>query len=214
MKTLRILVADDHDIVREGVRILIEREPGWEVCAMAKSGREALDEAKRTRPDVIVLDMTMPELNGLETARRIRRALPESEVLIFTARETEELIRDVFTAGAKSYILKSEATIYLISAIKALAEHKPFFTNRVSEVLFERFTRGRSPADEPGRLSTREHEIIRLLAEGRTNKEIGGVLGVSVRTVETHRAHIMAKPGLGSLAELVRYAVRHGFIEP
>lgn len=213
MTTLRVLVADDHDVVREGVRMLIEREAGWEVCATACSGREALEKAKEFKPDVAILDMTMPELNGLQAARRIRRGSPDTEVLIFTARESEELIRDVFEAGAKSYILKSQATEHLVSAIRALAEHKPFFTSQVSDALFRRFE-DESQSDNSRQLSTREHEVIRLLAEGKANKEIAAALGVSIRTVETHRAKIMSRPGFGSLAAIVRYAVRHGMIEP
>lgn len=213
MTRLRVLVADDHDVVREGVRMLIERQPGWEVCATAATGGEAIEKAKHFKPDVAILDMTMPELNGLEAARRIRRAAPHTEVLIFTARETEELIRDVFEAGAKSYILKSEATEHLVSAIRALAEHKPFFTTRVSKALFDRFSAA-SRHDDGSRITTREQEVIRFLAEGKTNKEIADTLGLSLRTIEAHRANIMNKPGLGSLAAIVRYAVRHGMIEP
>lgn len=213
MSTLRILIADDHEVVREGTRLLLQREAGWEVCAVARTGREAVEQAKQCRPDVVVLDLTMPDLNGLEATRRIKAALPSTEALIFTARESDELIREVFEAGAKSYILKSEAATYLVAAIKALSQHKPFFTNNVSEILFHRFLTREPAAAADERLSTREQEIVRLLAEGKSNKEVAAALGVSVRTAETHRAAIMRKPGIGSLAGLVRYAIRHGIID-
>jgi DNA-binding NarL/FixJ family response regulator len=216
MKLLRILIADDHDIVRAGTQMLIEGEPGWSVCAVAKTGREALEQAKQHRPDVVVLDITMPELNGVEATRLIKNALPRTEVLVFTAHETDEIIRRAFEAGAKSYILKSEATEYLLAAIKSLAQHEPFFTSKVSEVLFEKFLNpsahtGDAAQDDP--LTTREQEIVRLLAEGKSNKEVAHVLQISVRTAETHRAAIMRKPGIDSLAGLVRYAIRSRIIE-
>jgi two-component system response regulator NreC len=213
MSAVRILIADNHEVVREGARILIEREPGWTVCAIATTGREALEQAKRHRPHVAILDMIMPDLSGLEAARRIRRALPATEVLIFTANEDEEAVHEVFEAGAKSYILKSEAASHLVGAIKALSEHKPFFTNKVSEILFRRFTDGRPRKDEGGRLTAREQEVLGLLAQGKSNKEVADVLGISIRTVETHRANILHRPEIGSIAGLVRYAIRHGVIE-
>src|ERR1700756_1525753 len=135
MKTTRILLADDHEVMREGLRLLLEKEPGFEVCGAARTGREAVDQAKVLKPDVIVLDMSMPELTGLEAARQIKRALPETELLIFTANDSEDIIRQVFDAGANSYIRKVDATTHLLDAIKSLREHKPFFTSRVFEVL-------------------------------------------------------------------------------
>jgi len=212
MKTVRILIADDHEVMRTGVRALLESEPGWEVCGVAKTGREAVDQANRLRPDVVILDMNMPELNGLEAARLIKQLLPTTELLIFTARETEDLVREVFEAGAKSYIRKGDAASHLIDAVKMLAQHKPFFTTKVSEVLFAKFLDrsdtqpGEEKVAEP--LTPREQEIVRLLAEGKSNKEVADTLGLSVRTAETHRANLMRKLKFSSLAELVRYAVR------
>jgi two-component system response regulator NreC len=205
---LRILIADDHEVVREGARALIEHEPGWEVCGVAVNGREAVESANKLKPDIVILDMTMPELDGLEALRQIKRASPNTEVVIFSAHHSEQLIEQLFEAGAKSYIQKSDAGRYLLAAIKALAEHKRFFTPEISNVLFAKFS-GLGAHE----LTPREKEIIRLLAGGSSNKEIALALGISIRTVETHRANLMHKLGIDSLAALVRYAVRNHIIE-
>ena len=216
MNTLRILLADDHEVVREGLRALIENEPGWEVCGTASTGREAVLRATELKPDIAVLDMTMPELSGLEAVRQIKRALPLTEVLVFSGHRSEELVSQVFDAGAKSYICKADAGRHLVAAIRSLAEHKPFFTPEVSEILFSRFlaadARKKNGAAEQ-KLTTREREIVRLLAEGRSNKETAGILGISIRTSETHRASLMRKLSLDSLPALVRYAIRNHIIE-
>jgi DNA-binding NarL/FixJ family response regulator len=215
---LRILIADDHDVMREGTRAVIERQPGWEVCGIAVTGREAVKQAFALKPDVVVMDMSMPELNGLDAAVQIKRRLPQTEILIFTAHQTDKLIREVFEAGAKSFIFKSDAHHFLVEAIESLSKHKPFFTNKVSEVLFaEILHRSEEKSDDAQtslRLTRREREIVQLLAEGRSNKEIAGVLGVSVRTAETHRANVLRKLNLDSVASLVRYAIRNKMIEP
>lgn len=214
---LRILIADDHDVMREGTRAVIERQPGWEVCGIAGNGREAVAQAIQLQPDVVIMDMTMPELNGLDAAVQIKRRLPRTEILMFTAHETDELIREAFEVGVKSFIFKSEAHTYLVEAIQSLSQHKPFFTNKVSEVLFaeilDRSEAKPHAAQTSKRLTAREREIVQLLAEGRNNKEVAGVLGISVRTAETHRASILRKLSLDSLASLVRYAIRNKIIE-
>ncbi|MEY2511758.1 MAG: hypothetical protein QOE26_2521 [Verrucomicrobiota bacterium] len=216
-KTLRILVADDHDVMREGTRAVIERQKGWELCGLAATGREAVAQAILLQPDIVIMDMTMPELNGLDAAVQIKRRLPDTEILMFTGHETDELIREAFRAGVKSFIFKSEAHTYLVEAIESLSRHKPFFTSKVSEILFaDILTRSEktSGVNHPGqRLSAREREIVQLLAEGRTNKEVGDVLGISVRTAESHRASVLRKLSLDSVAGLVRYAVRNKIIE-
>jgi two-component system response regulator NreC len=216
--TLRILIADDHDVMREGTRGVIERQPGWEVCGIATTGREAVEQAFALEPDVVVMDMSMPELNGLDAAVQIKRRLPRTEILIFTAHETDELIREVFEAGAKGFIFKSDAHQLLVKAIQSLSEHKAFLTTKVSEVLFADMLNrsGAKPhvAETGKRITIREREIVQLVAEGRNNKEIAGVLGISVRTAETHRASVMRKLSLDSIASLVRYAIRHKMIEP
>ena len=208
MSPLRILIADDHEVMREGVRVLIEREPGWQVCATAANGMEAVALARKAKPDVVVLDMAMPELDGLEALRQIKRASPNTEVVVFSAHHSEDVIKQLFAAGAKSYIQKSDSGSYLIAAIKSLAEHRPYFTPEISEVLFAKFSRGSQE------LTVREREIARLLAAGRSNKEIALNLGISIRTAETHRATLMHKLGVDSLAGLVRYAIRNNIVEP
>ena len=214
MEKLRILLADDHEIVRQGVRMLIEKEPGWEVCAEAADGRKAVALAENLTPDVVVLDMGMPELNGLEAARQIKRALPKTEVLIFTGEESEQLIHEVFATGARSYILKSELSEHLVAAIRALGGHKPYFTKRISEVVFARYLDGAPGAgkDKTEGLTPREREIVQLLAEGKSNKEVAAFLGISIKTVETHRATTMRKLRMDSFADLVRYAIRNKII--
>ncbi len=216
--SLRILIADDHDVMREGARAVIERQPGWEVCGMAATGRQAVERAFALEPDIVVMDMSMPELNGLEATRQIKRRLPQTEILIFTAHQIEELIPEAFKAGAKSLVFKSDAHIYLVEAIESLSQHEPFFTEKVSEILFSKIlnrAEGNRAASEPGqRLSAREREIVQLIAEGKSNKEVAEALGISVRTAETHRASILRKLNVDSIAGLVRYAVRHQIIEP
>ena len=215
---LRILIADDHDVVRQGTCAVIERVPGWEVCGIASTGREAVAKATELQPDIVVMDMTMPELNGLDAAIQIKRRLPKTEIIIFSGHATEQLIREAFEAGVKSFINKAEAHTYLVEAIESLSRHKPFFTDDVSEVLFSNIlnrAEGNRDATEPGqRVSPREREIIQLLAEGKSNKEVAEALGISVRTAETHRASILRKLNLDSVADLVRYAIRNKIIEP
>ena len=216
MKSLRIFIADDHLALQEGVRTIIEQQPGWKVCGTAITGREAVESARKLSPDIVVLDLVMPELNGLEVLRQIKRFLPQTEVLIFTAHFEEELIRQAFRAGARSFIMKTEPLSSLVEGIRSLAEHKPFFTNKVSEVLFSRLVDapehdGNSKSAH--RLSMREREIVQLLAEGKSNKDVAAALGISVRTAEAHRASVLRKLGIDSIADLVRYAVRSGIIK-
>jgi DNA-binding NarL/FixJ family response regulator len=215
---LRILIADDHEAMRDGTRAVIERQTGWEVCGTAATGREAVDQGLKLSPDVVVMDMTMPELNGIDAAVQLKRRLPKTEILIFTAHETDDLIRDAFGAGVKSFINKSEASSHLVKAIESLSRHKPFFTDNVSKVLFANMvergegTRGKSRSGEG--LSQRERQIVHLICDGKGNKEVAEALGISVRTAETHRANILRKLSLDSVAGLVRYAIRNKLIEP
>jgi DNA-binding NarL/FixJ family response regulator len=215
MSAIRVLIADDHRALQEGVRVIIEQQSDWQVCGTAATGREAVELAQTLKPDVVVLDLVLPELNGLEVLRRIKRFLPETEVLIFTAHFEEELIRQAFAAGARSFILKTEPLSSLVEAIRSLAEHKPFFTNKVSEVLFSGLVDPERNENSKSvhRLSAREQEIVQLLAEGKSNKDVAAALGISVRTAEAHRASVLRKLGVDSIADLVRYAVRNGIIE-
>jgi DNA-binding NarL/FixJ family response regulator len=213
---VRILLADDHDVLRRGLRHLLQEQPGWEVCSEALNGREAVDMAKEHRPDIAIIDISMPELNGLEATRQIKKALPRTEILIFTMHDDEQLVRDVLAAGARGYLLKTDASRHIVAAVEALAHHKPFFTSHVSETMLESFLRQPRHGDETpssGPISAREREIIQLLAEGNSNKKISALLGISVKTVETHRATIMRKIGASSVVDIVRYAVRNKIAE-
>jgi DNA-binding NarL/FixJ family response regulator len=216
-RTIRVLIADDHEVLREGARGLIEEEEGWEVCGIACNGREAVEMAKTLKPDVVLLDMTMPEISGIDATRLIKKALPETEIVIFSAHASEQVIEQAFEAGVKSYIKKADAARDLVSAIRSAAEHKPFFTPEISEIIFAKFLNPSAksvPGQPQHELTAREREILRLLAEGGSNKEIAKALGISVRTAETHRATLMRKCGLDSLAAIVRYAIRNSIIEP
>ena len=216
MKAIRILLADDHKVVRQGTRALLSAIPEWEIVGEADNGRDAVSLTAELKPDIVILDISMPELNGLDATRQIKKKSPETEVLIFTGQETEELVHDVFDSGARSYIMKTDAADHLIDALKALSEHKHFFTSRISEIVFAQYIQGKRALEgnaEKSRITDREREIVQLLAEGKSSKEIATILGISVRTVETHRAAIMKKLGLKSFSELIRYAVRNRIIE-
>ncbi|HYM08301.1 MAG TPA: response regulator transcription factor [Terriglobales bacterium] len=218
MSLVRIVVADDHDIVRHGLRTLLETRQGWEVIGEASDGRQAVDIAKRLKPDVVVLDISMPELNGLEAARQILHDVPRTEVLILTMHRSEQVVRELLQAGARGYLLKNDAARELVAAVEALSQHQPFFTSEVSEIVLQGYRRPSVDTDQTqtpsARLTVREREIVQLLAEGKSNKEVATALGISVKTAETHRTNIMNKLNLHSLSELVRYAVRNNMIEP
>ena len=213
---VNILLADDHDVVRRGLRDMLNAHEGWQVCGEASNGREVVDLARNLKPDVVVLDLYMPELNGLEATRQIHHELPRTEVLIFTMHETEQLVREVLAAGARGYVLKSDAGRNLVNAVEALSHHKPFFTAKVSQTLLDAYLK--TPAgEEDGRsvrsLTPREREIVQMLAEGKSNKEVASRLSISVKTVETHRATVMRKLEINSIVELVHYAIRNGLVE-
>jgi DNA-binding NarL/FixJ family response regulator len=213
---VRILIADDHEIMRQGLRDLLEKHEGWEVCAEASNGRQAVELAIKLRPLVVILDISMPEMNGLEATRQIKKALPDTEVLIFSMHENEDFVQDVLNAGALGYLLKSDAALNVTAAIEALCEHEPYFTRKVARTMLDVYLQRKRENGElaPRQLTAREREIVQLLAEGRGNKSVSALLGVSVKTVETHRAAIMKKLGLRSLAEMVRYAIRNRMIQP
>jgi DNA-binding NarL/FixJ family response regulator len=214
---VRILVADDHHVVRAGLRALIESHSGWQVCAEASNGREAVEKTGQFKPDVAVLDIGMPLLNGVEATRQIRKLSPQTEVLILTMHDSELLIQEVLGAGATGYILKDDADRNLIAALDALRRHEPYLSSRVSEAASKAvLTHGEGPTRDRSsrsRLTPREREILQLLAEGKSNKEVAGFLGISVKTAETHRANIMLKLDFHSITELVRYAVRNKIIQ-
>jgi len=215
---VRIVIADDHEIVRRGLRSLLEAVAGWEVVAEAASGREALEKVQELHPNLAILDVGMPVMNGLEATRNIVKASPQTQVLILTMHETEQMVRDVLDAGARGYVLKSDAGRDLVSAVEALLQHRTFFSPRVSDMLLAAYLEGTErPISGPAqrnRLTPREREIVQLLAEGKSNKEVAATLNISVKTAETHRTNIMNKLDLHSISELVRYAVRNNIVEP
>jgi DNA-binding NarL/FixJ family response regulator len=213
---MRILIADDHDVVRTGLRQLLLERRGWEVCGEAKTGREAVALALSSKPDVVVMDIGMPELNGLEAARQIRKVLPNTEIVILSLHLSDELVYEIVQAGVRGYVLKSDANRDLVNAVEALSMHRTFFTAKVSEMMLDGFC-NRKPRGQNGtvrdRLTSRQREIVQLLAEGKSSKEVAVALNISVKTAETHRANIMRKLELHSVSELVRYAVKNQIIE-
>jgi DNA-binding NarL/FixJ family response regulator len=211
---IRILLVDDHDAVRRGVQTMLESHPGWEVCAEASNGRTAVKLAQQLKPNIAVIDLELPDLNGLEATRQIKKELPEVEVLIYTMYETEELIRKVLAAGARGYVLKSDAGQHLTEAVEALSRHKLFLTPVASETVLESFLKSTRHEREDSVLTNREREIVQLLAEAKANKEIAAALCISVKTVETHRASIMRKLGINSIVALVHYAIRNNLVGP
>jgi DNA-binding NarL/FixJ family response regulator len=207
----RILIADDHHVVRAGLRAILEAQPNWEVVAEAGDGKEAILKAIEAKPDVAVIDYSLPLVNGIEVTRQIRGRLPRTEVLIFTMHDNETLFQELLKAGARGYLLKSDAKLHLIGAIEALAAHKPFFTAKVYEALLSTYVKG---SKRPGSLLTgRERQVVQLIAEGHTNKETAELLNISLKTVESHRASVMRKLDLSSPAALVRYAIRNKIVE-
>jgi DNA-binding NarL/FixJ family response regulator len=209
---LRILIADDHDVVRSGLRAVLETRSGWEIVGEAADGRAAIEQAVATKPEVAIVDYSLPLVNGTEVTRQIRAMLPRTEVLIFTMHDSDALMREALQAGARGYVLKSDAQRYLVTAVESLAAHRPFFTGRVSEALLDTFlAKGNQ---EESVLTGREKGVIQLIAEGHTNKGISELLRISVKTVESHRASAMRKLNLSSTAALVRYAVRNKLVEP
>jgi DNA-binding NarL/FixJ family response regulator len=219
MEVLRLLVADDHEIVRKGLRSLLEAQPGWQVAGEASDGREAVEKAKELHPDVTVLDLGMPSLNGLEAARQMLKNDARAKILILTMHESDPLIRDVLDAGARGYVLKTDASRDLVTAVNAVRSNKTFFTAKVAQMVLDGYLdqgpkKEKPQAESPKtRLTPRQREIVQLLAEGKSSKEVAVQLGLSVKTAETHRANIMRRLDCHSVSELVRYAVRNNIIE-
>lgn len=214
MRPARIVIADDHEVVRRGLAATIAEVPEWTVVGQAANGREAVALVATHKPDVAILDITMPELNALEATRLILDSDPPPRVLILTAHESEQLVREVLSAGAQGYVLKSDAGRILVTAVEALLDARTFFTSRVAQMVLEGFLRGGTevPASTPS-LSPREREIVQLLAEGKSSKEVAVALNLSVKTAETHRANIMRRLNCHSVSELVRYAIRNNIID-
>lgn len=221
LRNYRLVVADDHAVVRRGLRALLDAQPGFEVCAEASSGPETLDCVRKLRPDMVVLDLTMPEMNGLDVTRAIRERFPSTAVVVLTMHFSEDLAREVLRAGALAYVLKSDADSELLAAIDHVRHNRPFFTGALAATMAHTFVHGasniqskasRKPLpDSP--LTRREVEVVHLLASGKSNKQAATELGVSIRTVESHRTHIMRKMGFQSFSELVRFAVRNNLVD-
>ena len=215
MKKLRILLADDHEMLRRGLRATLTEQPGWEICGEAVNGRQAVGLARQLRPDVVVMDLAMPELNGLEATRQIRRALPRTEVLVLTFDESEALVREVLKAGARGYVLKNDLSRVLVQAVENLSLHRPYFTSKVAEVLLKDFGRELNTLESAALhnpLTAREREVLQLVAEGRSTKEVAEVLHISAKTAENPRTNLMRKLKVKSATELVRYALRNKII--
>jgi DNA-binding NarL/FixJ family response regulator len=208
----RILIADDHHVVRSGLRTVLEAQPGFEVVGEAADGQAVVEAALRIKPDVIVLDYGMPVRNGVEATREIRSRLPRTEVLIFTMHDSQDVIEDILSAGARGYLLKSDANDHLIAAVQALGRHEAYISGKLAagllDTLLDRRRRGKREV-----LTPRERSVVQLIAEGNTNKVICSKLGVSLKTIETHRAAAMRKLGLHTTADLVRYAVKNRIVE-
>jgi DNA-binding NarL/FixJ family response regulator len=216
MSPLRILIADDHDLMRRGIRALLESHAGWTVCGEAQNGREAIERAIELKPDIAVLDMTMPELNGIDAAQRIQKDSPATKILMLSMHYSEQLVAQLIQARIHGYVVKSDSDRDLERAVGALVVGKSFFTPLATREMLAKLTAGSSPEPEPtdNRLTTREREILQLLSEGKSSKEVASILDISTKTAETHRANIMRKLEIHNVAALVRYAVRNRMIEP
>jgi DNA-binding NarL/FixJ family response regulator len=214
----RILVADDHEVVRRGLCALLQGQPDWELCGEAGDGREALEKTQKLKPDVVILDIGMPSLNGLEATRQILKSMPHTKVLILTLHDSDQVVREVLNAGARGFLLKSDAARDLVAAVEALRRDKTYFTSKVAAMVLEGYLKNATPGAQAAppqtrnRLTPREREIVQLLAEGKSTKEVAVALGLSVKTAETHRSNIMRKLELHSVSDLVLYAVRNNIV--
>ena len=209
----RIIIVDDHDAIRRGVRQLLDTKPYYQVVGEASDGRSGLELAREARPDIAILDYSIPELNGLDLSHALKREFPRIEILIYTMHDREEIIMDVLRAGVRGFVLKSDTEKHLISALDALSIHRSYFSGAISDTLLDQFLESK-PQSSASSLTHREREVVQQVAEGKLNKQIAARLNVSVKTVETHRASAMRKLKLKTTAALVRYAVRNLLVEP
>lgn len=215
---LRILIADDHEVVRRGLITLLRGHDGWEICGEAKDGREAVEKAKQLKPDVVILDVGMPNLNGLAAARQLTQQDPQQKIIVLTITDSDQVVREALDAGARGFVLKSDAARDLVSAVEALQRNRVFFTQRVNDLVLAGFLdkgQAASTRESPRlpKLTTREREVIQLLAEGKSSKEVASLLNLSTKTAETHRSNIMRKLGFHSIRDLVVYAVKNNIIQ-
>jgi DNA-binding NarL/FixJ family response regulator len=211
MKRIRILLADDHAVVRQGFKMILQAQPDMEIVGEAGNGREAIELAEKFKPDVVVMDVAMPELNGIEATRRVTNAAPHTRVIALSMHKDSVYVREVLRAGARGYLLKDSGSDDLVSAVRAIARGEGYLSPAVSDAVLDDYRRHvTNPIDL---LTSREREVLQMLAEGKTNKEIAGILDLSVYTVDAHRGRIMEKLNLHSINELVRFAVRNGLID-
>jgi len=215
MKPFRILIADDHELVRRGLRVMLENHPGWEVSGEASDGREAVERTGELKPDLVLLDIGMPNLNGIEAARQILANCPATHILILTMHYSQQVVREVLAVGAHGFLLKSDAGRDLLNAVEAVQQHRTFFTSQVTEIVVDGYLNQerKEPLHPKNRLTAREREVVQLLAEGKTSKEVAMALNLSVKTAETHRTNIMRKLDLHSVADLTLYALRNGIAQ-
>ena len=212
---VRILLADDHDLVRQGIRAVLQERPGWEICGEASNGREAVEKAQLLKPDIVIVDVGMPYLNGVDATRQITKTNPAVKVLVLNIHQSEQIINEVLEAGAKGYLLKSDAAQELINGVESILRNKPYFTPMVADEVLDGFLERRAGRSQykSRALTTREREVVQLLAEGRSSKEVAALLGLSVKTAESHRANVMRKLQIHSVGELVLYAVRNQIVQ-
>ena len=214
MCALRILVADDHEIVRRGVCTLLQSHPGWQICGEAINGTQAVELASQLKPDVVVLEISMPEMGGLDAARLILQRNEKQKILFLTIVDSDELVRKALEMGIRGFVQKSDAARELVSAIEALERNATYFTARIAQMVLEGYLDQGDSRPHRGQslLTNREREIVRLVAEGKSTREISSLLGVSSKTAETHRSNIMRKLKLHSVSELILYAIRNGIL--
>jgi len=209
----RIIIVNDHEAIRRGVRQIVETKPYYQVVGETGDGRSALEMAKDVRPDIAIIDYSIPELNGLDLSHALKRQNPRIEILLYTMHDREEIVMDVLRAGVRGFVLKSDTEKHLLAALDALAIHRPYFSGAISVTLLGQFLESKT-TEMASSLTHREREIVQQVAEGRINKEIAARLSISIKTVETHRASAMRKLKLNTTADLVRYAVRNQLIQP
>ncbi len=215
---LRILIADDHEVVRRGLCTLLQTHEGWEICGEAKDGREAVEMSKQLKPDVVILDVGMPNLNGLAATRQLVQQNAQQRIIVLTITDSDEVIREALDAGARGFVLKSDAARDLVSAVEALQRNRMFFTPRVNDMVLAGFldkghTGSKGEAPKMPKLTPREHEVVQLLAEGKSSKEVASLLNLSTKTAETHRSNIMRKLGFHSIRDIVVYAIKNNIIQ-
>ena len=213
MRSLSILIADDHEVVRRGIRSLLHARPEWKICGEAATGRETIDKAKKLRPDLVLLDLTMPELDGLEAIPQILRACPDTKILVLTMHDSGEMATRALAAGASGLVLKSDAARDLVLAVQAIDKNQPFLSPAVTKLILGQMVKTSHPGPSPSDVTPRELDVLKLLALGRSNKEVATALDVSVKTVDAHRASIMRKLHLRTYSDLIQFAIRHQIIE-